>query len=133
MGYLSWVKTMLASPSWRRTDWRKELIEALKTYRKPRKTPQTKFISEILESGEAEFVGFTPMVQYIKEVPDPEIPGDEQAQLGCIWDHPHANPAMLFWIKDLGVFITVGPGLRFNHSILNEVGMTHVKSKGING
>lgn len=136
MGYLSWVKTMLRSPASRRAQWKQELIDGLKAYRSPKKNPSSdvKYLSEILEKEkDVEFVGFTPDIEYIKEKMDPEIAGDEQSQLECIWKHDHMNPALLYWVPELHIFIIVGPGLRFNDSVLNEVGMSKQKTKGVNG
>lgn len=125
MKYLRWVETLLKAPESRRQQWVKEIIDGFKESRTGKKDPTKKYLSEVLEK-EYELVGVVPGIEYIKM----SGPKDE---LECIWEHPHMNPQLLYKHKELPVFIITGPGLRFNDSMLNEVGMRSDGVRGITG
>jgi len=124
MKYLGWVGTLLKTPASERREWVKEIIDGFKEYRKGRRNPKQKYLSEVLsDKSQWEEVGFVPGVEYIK------IDGAED-ELNCIWEHPHMNPQLLLKHKTLPVFVIAGPGLRFNDSVLNEKG---IRSEGVRG
>lgn len=126
--YLRWVSTMLKTSVARRKQWVEEILNGFREYRKS-KNPEkgVVYLSDALESGkDYEIVGFVPKIEYIKV----EGPEDE---LGVIWEHPHMSPNLLYKHRRLPVFIIAGPGLRFNDSVLNEVGIDSRGVRGITG
>jgi len=127
MSYLRWVQTLLRAPESRRKQWVREIIDGFKEYRSGKKGSTEKYLSEVLESGaEYELVGFVPKIEYLK------VEGP-QNELECIWEHPHMNPQLLYKHKTLPILIITGPGLRFNDSVLNEIGMRTDGVRGITG
>lgn len=130
MKYPRWVKTLLATPEDKRVSWVTEILDGLKEYRTKNPSKGQKFLSDMIEegikSGELEIVGFSPGTEYIKETG----PADE---LGCIWTHAHMNPGLLLKHRDLPYLITIGPALRKDTSILNEVGMRNEGVRGLTG
>lgn len=127
MKYLSWVKTMLATPAKERKEWVDEIIRGFHDYRGKSKMENKtqKYLSDVLES-DYELVGLVPGIEYIKV----DGPQDE---LECVWQHPHMNPQLLLKHKTLPVFIIAGPSLRFNDSVLVETGARSEKVRGITG
>lgn len=124
--YLRWVATMLRAPVSRRKQWVKEIMDGFRSYRSKKSLDKTvPFLSDMLES-EFDIVGFVPKMEYIK------VDGPK-SELEVIWEHPHMNPTLLFKHKTLPVFVVTGPGLRWNDSLLNEVGMRTEGVRGITG
>jgi len=128
MKYLSWVTTLLKAPESRRKQWVSEILEGFKEYRKKNPKGKTEqYLSDTLEAEkEYELVGFVPKIEYIK------VEG-RQNELDCIWEHAHMSPQLLYKHKKLPLFIITGPGLRFNDSVLKEVGLRSDGVRGITG
>lgn len=127
MKYLRWVHTMLKASVERRKQWVDEILNGIRDYRKKgAKADKTiRYLSDVLEK-EYLLVGFVPKIEYIKV----EGPPDE---LGVIWEHAHMNPNLLYKHPKLPVFVIAGPGLRFNDSVLNEVGIDTRPVRGVTG
>ncbi len=120
--YLSWVMTMLETPSSRRREWVKTIIEGIRSYRKD-KAPvsaqdaaTTKYLSDaLLDESTWELVGFVPNISYVRvDAPDADM-------LKYIWVHPWGTPPLLFKHKRLPLTVIAGPGIRWNDTILREL------------
>ena len=73
-------------------------------------------MSDVLSDDSTwEEVGFAVNLQYIR------IDHDNDEMLGYVFVHPWGTPPLILKHKRLPVFITVGPGLRWNDSILREI------------
>jgi hypothetical protein len=122
--YLNWALVMVqqahANPDKARKTrrmWVEKIFEGLRSYR-----PQTQinkeavYLSDVLQDESTwEEVGFAVNLQYIR------VDHDNDEMLGYVFVHPWGTPPLILKHKKLPVFITVGPGLRWNDSILREL------------
>lgn len=118
----------MKAPESRRKVWVEEILEGFRSYRQKNPKGDTAlYLSDMLQNDkEWTLVGFVPKIEYIK------VEGRAN-ELDCIWEHPHMNPQLLYKHVKLPVFIIAGPGLRFNDSVLKEVGLHREGVRGITG
>jgi hypothetical protein len=130
--YLSWVlvQVQLAhidpdKARKRRQQMVQNVWDGLKSYRP--KTPQNKearYLSDILQDSNTwEIVGFAVNSQYIR------LDHDNDEMLKYIFVHPWGTPPLVLAHKRLPIFVTVGPGLRWNDSILREISANGYKDR----
>jgi len=114
--HLSWVKTMLKAPVSRRHAWFNAIIDGIRSYRD--KTTHKKdalWLSDIIQDDATwEVIGFAVNQQYVR------MDGDKDL-LDAIWVHPWGTPNLVLKHRKLPLIITVGPGIRWNESILGEM------------
>ena len=121
--YLSWVTVMIQQAQVNpnkarktRAKWVDHILDGIKSYRKKRSSPDAKYLTEILEDDDTwELIGFAVNLQYVRA----DHPSDDM--LKYIFVHPWGTPPLIYKHKKLPVMITVGPGLRWNESILREI------------
>lgn len=119
---LSWVDTVLDSSEGARTRLKRVVIDGIKKFNaKWRKNSDmvgtdknALEFAKMLESGEVQFIGFVPNVQYIKEKGNKE-------ELEAIWKHNLGTPGLLFAMKNLPALIIAGPEIRFNKSVISQI------------
>jgi hypothetical protein len=122
--YLSWALVMVqqahTNPDKARKTrrmWVDRIFNGLISYRPS--TPINKeavYLSDVLKDNSTwEEVGFAVNLQYIR------VDHDNDEMLGYVFVHPWGTPPLILKHKRLPVFITVGPGLRWNDSILREI------------
>ncbi len=124
--YLGWLPTLLRSSSERRQDWVKKILDGLKSYREGKAKSATYLSDVIQDKSEFELIGFAVNACYAK------VDGPKE-MLDAFWVHPWGTPALMYKHKRLPMIVMVGPGIRFNESILQEVGMDDMKVMGITG
>jgi len=115
--HLKWVRTMLATPVKRRKEWVKTIIDGIRSYRSDDAATKkgAVFLSDMIEDESVwEIVGFAVNQQYVR------VDGDKEL-LDCVFVHPWGTPNLLLKHKKLPIVITVGPGIRWNESVLQEV------------
>lgn len=122
--YLSWALVMIkqaqVNPDKARKTrrlWVEKVFEGLRSYRPKTKINQEAvYLSDMLQDNSTwEEVGFAANLQYIR------IDHDNDEMLKYLFVHPWGTPPLVLKHKRLPVFITVGPGLRWNDSILREI------------
>lgn len=122
--YLSWALVMVqqaqANPDKARITrrmWVDRIFNGLMSYRPS--TPANKeavYLSDVLKDDSTwEEVGFAVNLQYVR------VDHDNDEMLKYIFVHPWGTPPLILKHKRLPVFITVGPGVRWNDSILREI------------
>jgi hypothetical protein len=122
--YLSWALVMIqqahSHPDKARKTrrmWVDRIFNGLISYRPS--TPTNKeavYLSDVLKDDSTwEEVGFAVNLQYIR------VDHENDEMLGYVFVHPWGTPPLIMKHKRLPVFITVGPGLRWNDSILREI------------
>lgn len=134
---LPWVDTVMNAGSKARTRLKNKILESLKyvgakwSKSSPKKVlkydSQMEDLVSLLKSGDVEFIGFNPIIPYIKEKGPKE-------DLLAYWNHPHGLPSLLYKHKRLPMLIIASPTIRFNDSLLNEIDANHnmrVQLKGI--
>jgi hypothetical protein len=121
--YLSWVTTMLETPVKKRWEWVNLIVDGIRSYR-PKETAQlskadeatVKYLSDaILDDKTFEIIGFGTNLSYVR------IDAPNRDMLKYIWIHPWGTPPLVLKHRRLPVFITVGPGIRWNDTILREL------------
>lgn len=129
--YLSWVETILKLPQEARLKMVDAVISSIASYREKigGKTEEQKYLSEILKNQEdVELIGFSVNAMYVK------AESEFQDELEAIFVHPWGTPVLAYKHKRLPIVFLVGPGVRFNESVLDEVkGNPRVKVRGITG
>ena len=122
--YLNWAIVMVqqahANPDKARKTrrmWVEKIFDGLRSYRpKEAINKEAVYLSDVLSDDSTwEEVGFAVNLQYIR------IDHDNDEMLGYVFVHPWGTPPLILKHKRLPVFITVGPGLRWNDSILREI------------
>jgi hypothetical protein len=123
--YLNWAVVMIqmahkdpdkARESRKR--WADHILNGIKSYRgsNGEKAEEAKYLTDILADEDTwELVGFAPNLQYIR------YDHDNDNMLKFLFVHPWGTPPLVFKHKRLPMFITVGPGIRWNDSILREI------------
>jgi hypothetical protein len=122
--YLSWALVMIqqsqANPDKARKTrrmWVDRIFQGLMSYRPS--TPANKeavYLSDVLKDDSTwEEVGFAVNLQYIR------VDHKNDEMLKYVFVHPWGTPPLILKHKRLPVFITVGPGLRWNDTILREI------------
>lgn len=114
--HLSWVKTMLKAPVSRRREWIKTIIDGIKSYRdKQAPKKDVLWLSDVIQDDATwELIGVAVNQQYVRMDGDKEL-------LDAIWVHPWGTPNLVYKHRKLPLIITVGPGIRWNDSILSEM------------
>ena len=114
--HLSWVVTMLSATPKRRKEWVMAIIDGIKSYRdKNTHREGAKWLSDIIQDDATwELIGVAVNQQYVRMDGDPDL-------LNAIWVHPWGTPNLVLKHKKLPVIITVGPGIRWNESVLGEM------------
>lgn len=116
--HLSWVTTLIRSPLIRRKQWVDAVLRALRSYRPHDKNTyakEVKYLSDVIQDTNTwELVGFSVNASYVR------ADGPEE-MLPYVYIHPWGTPALVYKHKVLPVVITVGPGIRWNESILHEM------------
>ncbi len=129
--YLSWVETILKLPVEARLKMVDAVLNAIASYRDKigEKTAEQKYLSDILRNeDEVELIGFSVNTMYVKAV------SEFEDELDSIFVHPWGTPVLTYKHKRLPIVFLVGPGVRFNESVLDEVkGNKRVKVRGITG
>jgi len=131
--YLNWAIVMVqqahANPDRARKTrrmWVEKIFDGLRSYRPQvekkgnlydsSKNKEAVYLSDVLSDDSTwEEVGFAVNLQYIR------VDHDNDEMLGYVFVHPWGTPPLILKHKRLPVFITVGPGLRWNDSILREI------------
>lgn len=122
--YLNWAVTMIQTAQKNpnkarkvRSEWVEHILNGIKSYRgEKRSNPQAKYLTEMLEDEDTwELIGFAVNLQYIRC----DHPIDDM--LKYVFVHPWGTPPLIYKHKRLPMFITVGPGLRWNENILREI------------
>ncbi len=124
--YLNWAIVMVqqahANPERARKTrrmWVEKIFDGLRSYRPKDENKSSKeaiYLSDVLSDDSTwEEVGFAVNLQYIR------VDHDNDEMLGYVFVHPWGTPPLILKHKRLPVFITVGPGLRWNDSILREI------------
>ena len=120
--YLKWVTVMIQQAQENpkkarktRANWVNLILDGIKSYRKDRSSPDAKYLTEMLDSDTWELIGFAVNLQYVRA----DHPNDDM--LKYIFVHPYGTPPLIYKHKKLPIIITVGPGLRWNESILREL------------
>lgn len=154
---LMWLDTLLGATKGERSSMKMSLLEGIKHYgakivrKKDAPKPHgefpelidTNWTAEKLDSDAValyndlksekkwQFIGFAPNTMYIKEK------GSEE-ELGSVWVHPYAVPALVYKHKSLPLIIYSSPTIELDKSVLEEIdanlynGLTS-KGKGIMG
>jgi len=121
--YLNWAIVMVqqahANPDKARKTrrmWVEKIFDGLRSYRPKDSSKEAVYLSDVLSDDSTwEEVGFAVNLQYIR------VDHDNDEMLGYVFVHPWGTPPLILKHKRLPVFITVGPGLRWNDSILREI------------
>jgi len=123
--YLNWAMVMIqmaykdpdkARESRKR--WVDHILNGIKSYRgsSGEKTEEAKYLTDILSDEDTwELIGFAPNLQYIR------CDHENDNMLKFLFVHPWGTPPLVYKHKRLPMFITVGPGIRWNDSILREI------------
>lgn len=114
---LAWVKTMINSKISRRQEWVKLIIEGLRSYRGASSEDRKGaiWLSDVIQDETKwEIVGFAVHEAYVR------LDGSEE-ETNCMFIHPWGTPPLLLKHKTLPIVMTVGPGIRWNDSILSEL------------
>lgn len=155
---LMWLDTLLASTKAERSAMKRGLLEGIKHYgakitqKALDKVKWHKDFPELIDTSwevekldsDAEalykdlkaevkwqFIGFAPNTMYVKEK------GPEE-EMGAVWVHPYAVPALVYKHKSLPIIIYASPTIELDKSVLEEIdanlynGLTS-KGKGIMG
>jgi hypothetical protein len=132
--FLTWAETMIATPIKQRKIWVEKIIAGIRSYREPKtKNPdmesQKKYLSDMLENeDDVELIGFAVNSSYIK------VDSPHEEELGALFIHPFGTPQLLYKHKKLPMLLIVGPGIRLDESILEEVsGNQKIPTRGITG
>jgi len=143
---LPWVDSLISGSQKARTRLKNKILDGIKYHNakwrtirknvKDKSKPQyelskldkrAKEFYDFLKSSDVEFVGFSPIIPYIKEK-------GSKKDLKAYWNHKHGTPGLLYKHKDLPLLLIASPALRFNESLLNEIDANaklHVQLKGI--
>lgn len=122
--YLSWAVVMVQlahknpdKARKTRREWVESIYAGLRSYRpKTEVNTEAKYLSDMLQDSSTwEEVGFAVNLQYVR------VDHDNDEMLGYVFVHPWGTPPLILKHKRLPIFITVGPGLRWNDSILREI------------
>lgn len=123
--YLNWAVVMIqmahkdpdkARESRKR--WAEHILNGIKSYRgsNGEDVKEAKYLTDILADQDTwELVGFAPNLQYIR------YDHSNDNMLKFLFVHPWGTPPLVYKHKRLPMFITVGPGIRWNDSILREI------------
>lgn len=127
---LPWVDTLMNSSTRARTRLKNTILNGIKFvnaswYRKNLKDtklesklrkqdPKMLELFKFLNSKKMEFIGFSPIVPYIKEKGTAD-------DLFAYWHHNNGVPALLYKHSELPILIIAGPSIRLNDSLLNEI------------
>ena len=114
---LKWVYTMIMSKPARRKEWVKLIIEGIRSYRG--ENAQDKkgavWLSDVIQDDSKwEVIGFSVHEAYVR------LDGSED-ETNCMFIHPWGTPPLLLKHKTLPIIMTVGPGIRWNDTVLNEL------------
>lgn len=118
--FLTWVKTTMNSGRKDRRKLKNQILDAvressIKSKQNPRDPYQGKKLYDALrDTAKFKLIGFAPNVMYVKE------DGTED-QLNTVWVHAWGMPTLLFKHKKFPMLIMVGPGIRFNETLLSEL------------
>lgn len=121
---LGWAVTMVnkahKNPNAARKDrakWVELILEGIRSYRKKGATQkESHYLSDMIQDTDTwELVGFATNLQYIRA----DHSNDEM--LKYMFVHPWGTPPLLYKHKRLPMFITVGPGIRWDNSVLKEI------------
>lgn len=120
--YLSWVYTMLSTPVKRRHQWVETIFDGLRSYRNSKRDgAHATYLSDaLLDSNTWEIIGFVPNVSYVRVDYPKGFEGDD-SMIENIFVHPWGAPTLLCKHRRLPVAIMVGPGMRWNDSVLSEL------------
>ena len=122
--YLTWALVMIQQAQVNpdkarktRRKWVESIFDGLRSYRpKTKVNEEAVYLSDMLQDNSTwEEVGFAANLQYVR------IDHDNDEMLKYLFVHPWGTPPLVLKHKRLPVFITVGPGLRWNDSILREI------------
>lgn len=113
--WLKWFETMCDLPVKRRREFVQNVIDGLKFYRDKRGAKGSKWLSDFLaEEKDVELIGFAANATYVK------VDSTHKDELKAIYVHPWGLPTLMYKHKHLPIVFMVGPGVRFNESILEE-------------
>lgn len=113
---LAWVSTFTRLPVAKRKEWVKRILEEIRSYRKGKPSPETKYLSELLaDRSKFELIGISYNMSYIK------VDAEDEECLRARWIHPWGSPKLLFKHKKLPMLIIAGADIRFNDAVTNEV------------
>lgn len=118
--HLTWVTTLIRAPIARRKQWVKAIIDGIRSYRdvkaaNPNLQKEVAYLSDVIQDDRTwELIGFSVNSTYVR------ADGPED-MLNCVYVHPWGTPALVYKHKKLPLFITVGPGIRWNESVLHEI------------
>lgn len=123
--YLSWALVMVQSAQKNpekereiRQRWVKHILDGIKSYRSkiPKASAESKYLTDLLADEDTwELIGFAVNSQYIR------IDHENDDMLKYIFVHPWGSPPLIYKHKRLPMFVTVGPNIRWNDSILREL------------
>ena len=124
--YLNWVYVMVESARNNvdkarksRREWVEKILDGIRSYRPQDNKDikkETKWLTDALKDESTwELVGFATNLQYLR------VDHDDDEILKYVFVHPWGTPPLIYKHKKLPMFITVGPGIRWNDSILREL------------
>jgi len=128
--YLSWVGVMVRTPVKKRMEWVKLIFEGLRSYR-PKNQPKDReafYLSDALQDKDTwDLIGFSCNLQYIR------ADHEDKDMLEAVFVHPWGTPPLLLKHKRLPMFVIVGPGIRWNDTILRELEQNRVGKDELEG
>jgi hypothetical protein len=114
--WLKWFETMTDLPVKSRAAFVDKIIDGLKSYRGKKGERGERWLSEFLEDkSQVELIGFAANATYVK------VDSEHKDELKAIYVHPWGMPTLMYKHKHLPIVFMVGPGVRFNESVLEEI------------
>lgn len=121
--YLNWAIVMIQAAHndpnkarKTRKQWVEHILNGIRSYRPETEKKEAKYLTDVLaDKSTWELIGFGVNLQYIR------ADHDNDDMLKYVFVHPWGTPPLVYKHKRLPMIITVGPGIRWNESILREL------------
>lgn len=124
--FLTWVKTLMNSDKKDRRKLKNRILNDIKDTKQGLSNGKAdpyqgkKLYEALKDAAKFKLIGFAPNVMYLKEDGSPD-------QLSTVWVHAWGMPTLLYKHKKFPMLIMVGPGIRFNKTLLSEIDEEQLK------
>ena len=91
------------------------VLEAVKIYKKGKKSPEGTNAYNLLTSDNVELIGVVGNITYLR------VQSKVQDDLEVAWDHKFSVPSLLYYVKDSPFLLLANPNVHYNSSKLLEI------------
>jgi hypothetical protein len=115
MNLFKWANVFFSGTQKQRIKVVDTVLEAIKIFKKGRKSPEGDKAYKFITSNKVELIGVVPNINYIR------VQSRVKEDLDALWDHHFSVPTLLYRIKDSPFLLLANPNVEYNNSKLLEI------------